>query len=161
MDRQTAVILESIFGGIAVLFAILWMISFFPLLSSIISGGDPLTIVSALFGSIYFWLMLVFIIPASIFGEIKKNIDKRPVQKVIYVPQPQQQQQQQVIQVNVPPVPSPPVQYYTTAIPSLPPQPPPQVTHPEPPAKAIYCIRCGSQNMKFAKFCKVCGATIE
>jgi hypothetical protein len=158
VDRQTAVILESIFGGICALFMILWLIyAVVPAFTAIINEADIGTAFISMFWNIYFIWMLIFLIPASIFNEIKKNIDKRPIQKVVYVPQQQQQQQQQqVIQVNVPP-PPPPVQYYATT-PSPPPQPrPPSI----PPTDTVFCIACGSPNRKDARFCKVCGATID
>jgi hypothetical protein len=153
MDRQTAVILEGIFGGVCALFAILWLIlGGIPAFTMLIETADVGTFLFSVFWNIYFFWFLLFAIPASIFGNIKKNIDARPTQIRQVMVQPQQQQQ--VIQVNVPP----PLQY--TAIPTSP--PPPQPRPPTiPPTDTIFCIHCGSQNVKVAKFCKVCGATIE
>jgi len=160
VDRQTAVILEGIFGGICALFLILWLIyAVVPVFTAIIGGADVGTAFISMFCNVYFIWMIVFLIPASIFNEIKKNIDKRPiqVQPILLGPQQQQQQQQQqVIQVNVPP-PPPPVQYYATAS-----SPPPQSRPPSiPPTDTVFCIACGSQNRKDARFCKFCGAIIE
>ena len=158
MDRQTAVILEGIFGGITALFLILWLcLAAVPAFSAIIDGADPITVLLPLLWNIYFIWMIIFAIPASIFSNIKKGIDERAVQnvKTVFIPK-LQQQQQQVIQVNIPP-PPPPAQYYATAAP-----PPPQPRPPSiPPTGTVFCIACGSQNVKFAKFCKVCGASIE
>ena len=61
------------------------------------------------------------------------------------VPSLQQQQQQQVIAINV----------------VAPPAPPPVPAQPQPALPSIFCIHCGSQNVNYAKFCKVCGASIE
>ena len=159
MERQTAVILEGIFGGICALFAILWLIlGGIPAFTMLIETADVGTFLFSVFWNIYFFWFLLFAIPASIFGNIKKNIDARPTQIRQVMVQPQQQQQQQVIQVNVPFPPPPPVQNYATISSPPPPQPRPPTN---PPTDTIFCIHCGSQNVKVAKFCKVCGATVE
>jgi len=158
MDRQTAVILEGIFGGVLALFIVLWF--FLVVVPAIPLIPDFGAFFYSIFWNGYFFWIIIFAIPADIFSRIKKNIDARPAQmypaQVMPRLQQQQQQQQQVIQVNIPP-PLPPDQYYATASP-----PPPQPRSPSiPPTGTVFCIACGSQNVKFAKFCKVCGATIE
>jgi hypothetical protein len=127
------------------MFVLIWII---PILANLLSlPSDPFALLSYVFLSPYFFLAIGFAIPASIFGEIKKNIDKKPLQQ--QKGPGQQQQQQQLITVNIPPQPSPPMHQSG----SIPP--------PIPPSGFIFCIHCGSQNLQIAKFCKVCGATIE
>ena len=155
MDRQTAAILEGIFGGIAAIFMILWMI----LIVEYIFLQDTPSSLSGLLFILYSFLMIMFLIPTSIFGHIKKNIDKQqkqpqPVQNIIYVPQ--QQQQQQLV-VNIPQPYIPPEQEIVHQQPIR----PVEKEYEEEPIDGIYCINCGFKNVRHAKFCKACGATIE
>lgn len=140
MERQTAYILESVFGGIAFLFALLWI--FLKLIPLLDTEPDFAIFCASLFLNPYFFLFVAFAIPSGIFNELKKQAEKQ--QKLI---NQQQQQQQQLITVNVPPQMTQPKSDFL--IPSI------------PPTDFIYCIHCGSQNLRVAKFCKVCGATIE
>jgi len=92
-------------------------------------------------------------------GAIKTNLIKDEVMALATFLQTRcllspQQQQQQVIQVNV----TPPVVQYDTTASSADMQPrPPSI----PQTDTIFCIHCGTSNSKIARFCKVCGATIE
>ena len=146
MERQTALTFEYIFGGTMIIFLLLWII---PLLTNLLSlPSDPLVLLSYVFLNPYFILAIIFTITAQIFSEIKKGIDKKstPISQQQNGPG-QQQQQQQLITVNIP---APPIQPRSNSVsPSV------------PTSDSIFCIHCGSQNLKIAKFCKVCGATIE
>ncbi len=160
MDRQTAVILEGIFGAICALFAILWLIiTVIPVFNLIGWGINLGSMLFSMFFNIYFIWVIIFIIPASIFNKIRKNIDKSPSQMRQTLLQPQQQQQQ-IINVSVPsPIPSPPAQCYAT---SSSPLPPSQLRQPPiPPMNVIFCSSCGGRNRKDARFCRICGASID
>jgi hypothetical protein len=159
MDRQTAATLEDIFAIIGVIFLLLWAIFVVVPAAKMIDIDNPSTIVSSISSMLwntYFILMLVLgAIPSSIFQDIKSKIDKNAKQTQQVVSTSQMQQQQQQIVVNIPPSVTPVMQHDATMFPTY--QRPPSI----PPTVTVFCIQCGSENRKDAKFCKVCGASIE
>jgi hypothetical protein len=146
LESQTALTFEYIFSGITIIFVLLWIV---PMLTNLLSlPSDPFILISYVFLNPYFILAIIFAIPAEIFSAIKKGIDKKstPISQQQKGPG-QQQQQQQLITVNIP---AQPIQTQPkSGLPSI------------PTSDSMFCIHCGSQNLKIAKFCKVCGATIE
>ena len=94
MERQTALILEYVFGGITAIFILIWF--FGTVLPILIAGSFEPEVLLIIFVDVFFFLGIGFAIVAGIFTELKKNA---PTQTVS---QQQQQQQQQVITVNIP-----------------------------------------------------------
>jgi len=99
MKRENYIILEYIFGGVALLFLVLWLtLTLVPVYPSF--SENYYQALTLIFTSPYFIFMMIFAVVAGIFSELKKQLDKEAEV------QQQQQQQQQVITVNVPPAPS-------------------------------------------------------
>ena len=138
MNLQTARNLHHLFEGVFILFLVIWIISIITTVSYYVQSGQiPMTNQQgiAMMFSVWFWLMLLSIIPIGIFSYLAKNIEKEAQAKQTIVIQ--QQQQQQVITVNIPQVsqPSSPL-----------PLPPKQ-----------FCVFCGKEIEENVMFCKYCG----
>jgi len=113
MEKQHLQILEWTFGGIALLFALIWL--FATVIPEIYNIGfdlgydhvmqtlqdNFLNILSNIFLNTFFILMIVFIIPSAIFSQLRaetehKTISKRvPAQQRARIPQPQPHMEQQ------------------------------------------------------------------
>jgi len=147
MERQTAAVLEGIFGGLCVLFSFLWL--FLGLYPAVPIVGETENLPSA-FWNIYFFGFIFFCILSVIFGDIKKRKDSLiQARQILRDLVPLSQQQQQVI---------------TVPVPTHPALVPPQSKHRPlsiPDSDVIICSACVSQNRKDAPFCKVCGVSID
>jgi uncharacterized protein with PQ loop repeat len=137
MNLKTARNLHHLSLGVFVLFLVIWVISIFTTVSFYVQSGQiPMTDQQrdAVMFSVWFWLMLLSIIPIGVFSYLAKNIEKEAQAKQMIVIQ---QQQQQVITVNIPQVsqPSSPL-----------PLPPKQ-----------FCVFCGKELPQDALFCEYCG----
>ena len=156
--KETYNILYYVFDAIGGVLLIIWV---FYLIFDIMSIGfdiisdNPMLLLSWFLHPLFI-IAIIFAIIGSVFKSLRKDIEKEE-KETLKVIVPQQQQQQLVVNIPQPYIPQPEqerVVKQSTGRTG-------EKVYEEEPIDGVYCIQCGSKNVKIAKFCRVCGATIE
>ena len=155
--KETYNVLYYVFGSMCGVFLVIWFFLILPILISIFDiisgGGDTMAVLSTLLSMFLHPLFIIEVIVGvigDVFKHLRTDIEKEEKQTVkVIVPQ----QQQQLV-VNIPQPEQERVVKQSTGRTG-------EKVYEEEPMDGVYCIQCGSKTVKIAKFCKVCGATIE